>query len=518
MMYTQKIVFTFPFLIFLFACSIVNIERSRAHFLPLLNNLNCANCLATSQSYQQSEEKPQELQTSPVPPSLSQSFPPDVINFQISPSSIFAYLTWTNPSFPNFQWTRILRRSDNFPISPSDPNAVLVYQGIGTEHLDGILTHQTNYFYAAYVYDGEQFSNGVTLNIMTMKSGDLDVSFVPSSVGNVRSIFIQNDKKILVGGAQITRLLSNGSLDNSFTTGAVNDTVYKVIQHASGKIYVFGNFTTYNTLSMNRIVRLYSDGVVDTSLAIGTGPNSGVLDAHVYPDESFIIGGSFVSYNSINANRILKILANGTIDPSFIIGTGFNNSITSLTVQEDGKIFVTGLIFSQYNGTPRARIARLHSNGTLDASLPIESISSGPNNLVQSHLVLENGKYLISGSFTKFGSAVVPRIARINVDGTLDASFTPATGPNGGNIFKFLELPNHKLIIVGNFTSYDNITRNRIARLNENGSIDEEFDPCSGADNSIYDVKLTYDGRILIGGIFTSYNGSSILNIAKIYP
>ncbi len=482
-----------------------NLNRSPAHFLPLLNNGVCNECFKVQNSTKDSENL------------VTEKPPQDISNFGISPSSIFAYLTWNNPS-SNFQFTRILRRSDTFPNSPTDPLAILVYQGTGTEYLDGILTHQTTYFYTAYTFNGVEFSQGVQLQTTTQKSGDLDLSFVPSSVATVKSLFIQSDKKILVAGSSVRRLLPDGQADTSFSVGTVNIFAEKILQHLNGKIYVFGNFTTYNSIPMKSLVRLNENGSVDSSFNIGTGTNNSIFDAHVYPNESILIVGSFTFYNSNLSYRIRKLLPDGSIDSSFIIGTGFTSSVLKVTVQQDGKIFLTGTNFTHYNGTPRNRIARLHPNGTLDTSLPIGTSYIGPNDTVRSHLVLEDGKYLIAGPFTLCNSTSVPKIARLNPDGSLDSSFTPGLGVVSGNIWNFLRLPNGKIIIGGSFTIYDSVPRNGIARLNENGSLDTEFDPGTGANDVVYDLKFTHDGRILIGGSFTNYNGNAISGVAKVYP
>lgn len=493
----------------LISCSNTEMKRSWAHFLLVLTNSRCIECLPMSQS------KVKELETQPI-----QFPPPEVSNFQISPSSIFAYLTWQNPSIPDFQYVRILRRANTFPTSPSDPSSTLAYQGTGTEHLDGILTHQTQYFYKAYVYNGVQFSEGVQVSITTMKSGNLDTSFVPASVSNVKSVFVQADKKILVAGNSVRRLESNGNLDTSFTIGSVDNVVQKVFQHTDDKIYAVGDFTTYNSSAYNRIIRLLPDGTIDTSFGIGSGASASIFDAWLYDDGRLLIVGNFTLFNTVSRTRIARILPDGTVEASFNPGLGFTSSALNVTVQNDGRIFVTGNSFTHYNGTPRNRIARLHSDATLDAGLPVGTHPTlGPNNLVRSHFVLPDGRYLISGEFDMCNSVSVPKIARLNSDGTLDTSFSPGLGLVGtGQVWRFLRLPNSKLIIVGNFTNYGGTARNRIARLNENGSLDTDFDPGSGADNPIYDVKFTHDGRLIIGGYFTNYNGLSISGVAKVYP
>src|SRR5436305_323162 len=64
--------------------------------------------------------------------------------------------------------------------------------------------------------------------------------------------------------------------------------------------------------------------------------------------------------------------------------------------------------------------------------------------------------------------------------GDLDAGFDPGTGANNSVLTTALQ-PDGKIIIGGAFTSYNSIGRNRIARLNVDGSLDAGFDPGTGA-------------------------------------
>ena len=73
-----------------------------------------------------------------------------------------------------------------------------------------------------------------------------------------------------------------------------------------------------------------------------------------------------------------------------------------------------------------------------------------------------------------------------------------------------------KIIIGGYFTSYNGTGRNRIARLNTDGSLDATFNPGTGADNIVYTTAIQADGKIIIGGVFTSYNGTGRNRIARV--
>ena len=68
--------------------------------------------------------------------------------------------------------------------------------------------------------------------------------------------------------------------------------------------------------------------------------------------------------------------------------------------------------------------------------------------------------------------------------GANDPTFNPNTGSGTGassSVFASAILPDGKIIICGDFFVYNGVSRNRIARLNANGSLDVGFDPGTGA-------------------------------------
>src|SRR5258708_1948798 len=99
--------------------------------------------------------------------------------------------------------------------------------------------------------------------------------------------------------------------------------------------------------------------------------------------------------------------------------------------------------------------------------------------------------------------------------GLLDPSFNPASGANDP-INAMARQPDGRIVIVGSFTEFDGTSRNRIARLNADGSLDSSFDPGSGADDNISAVFVRPDGQIVIAGFFTALNGISRNGIARL--
>ena len=305
----------------------------------------------------------------------------------------------------------------------------------------------------------------------------------------------------------------SGSLDTSFDPGTgANDSVKTLIVQSNGKILIGGQFSSYNGIGRNKIVRLNSDGSLDTGFDPGTGANNNVNELAVLADGKILITGDFTSYNGTLRNYIARLNSNGSLDTGFDPGTGANDNVFALAVQADGKILI-GAYFTIYNGTGRNHIARLNSNGSLDTSF---DPGIGANYGLQTLAIQSNGKILIGGGFTSYNGTGRNYIARLNSDGSLDTSFDPGAGADS-TVQTLAVQADGKILIGGWFTSYNGIGRNRIARLNSDGSLDTSFAPGTGADNAVYSLALQANGKFLIGGWFNSYKGTDRSRIARIY-
>ena len=181
--------------------------------------------------------------------------------------------------------------------------------------------------------------NGVSTNyiIRLNSDGSRDTSFNTAYIYQwVNLILLQSDGKILFGGlsGRIERLNSDGSQDTSFESAYINDTVYSIVIQSDGKILVGGNFTSYNGVTSNRIIRLNTDGSRDTTFVIGTGFNGTVYSIAVQSDGKILVGGSFTAYNGVIFKRtIIRLNTDGSIDNTFIVGTGFDNPVSKIVVQ-----------------------------------------------------------------------------------------------------------------------------------------------------------------------------------------
>lgn len=277
------------------------------------------------------------------------------------------------------------------------------------------------------------------------------------------------------------------------------------------KIIVGGEFTTFNGRPRNYIARLNAIGSVDTLFDVGSGANNFVQDIAVQSDGKVIIGGSFNAFNGVSRFGIARLNANGSLDTAFNPGTGANGIVFKVAIQNDGKIVIGGS-FTLYNGVSRSRVARLNTNGSLDTTF---NPGTGLNNILYAMELQNDGKVVIGGSFTSFNGTTRNRVVRLNTNGSLDTSFNPGTGASG-MVRALTLLPDQKILIGGDFTTYNSNGRNRFAKLNTNGTLDASFTIGTGANNSVWSIKPMPDGNILIGGSFTTYNGTPRKSIARI--
>jgi uncharacterized delta-60 repeat protein len=356
--------------------------------------------------------------------------------------------------------------------------------------------------------------------------GTLDPSFDPGTGANsfVYSSIIQSDGQIIIAGNfssyngsssnSIARLNTNGSVDASFNagTGAGSNNIMTVSLQSDGKVIAGGDFTSFNGIAKNRVVRLYSDGSLDNSFNTGTGASNYVWCTAVQSDDNVIIGGGFYSYDVYLASCITRLLAtDGSHDDTFNPSKAANGSIYALMLQNDGKIIISGFFFA-YDGILRRYIARTNADGSLDYSF---DPGIGANDYIYSMALQSDEKIVIGGWFTTYNGLSRNCVARLNTDGSLDASFNPGTGANS-YIYSVVLQGNGSIIIGGNFTSYNGTARSGIARLNTDGSLDTSFDPGTGANGIVNISAVQSDGAIIIGGEFTSYNGVAVNHIARL--
>jgi len=374
-----------------------------------------------------------------------------------------------------------------------------------------------------------QYSGSIAQNHITRlnSNGTKDTTFnfgAGFSNGTVYDMQLQSDGKIIAvgsfsgtysgsaGALRAVRLNTSGSRDLTFNIGT---TGFSGIQYGAqiqndGKIIVVGASATYSgSAAAQRIRRINTDGTLDTTFNIGTaGLNNTTYRAKIQPDQKILVLGAFTSYSGSAINRIARINTNGTLDTTFNVGTGFDAATqinSALELDSSGSIYA-GSQFTTYSGSTANYFVKINPSGSIATG---SGQYNGFNNVVNSLLVDSTGSVYAGGAWS-FGGPLSPNnyIVRLNADGTKDFSFQIGTGFSN-TVYSLQVQPDDKIVVGGTFSSYSGSSNNYLVRLNSNGTKDTTFQIGTGFSNYVYKVFLQSDNKILVGGNFTSYSGSS---------
>jgi uncharacterized delta-60 repeat protein len=280
----------------------------------------------------------------------------------------------------------------------------------------------------------------------------------------------------------ISRFNPDGTLDASFNAPRLaTGTVTSFGLQSNGKILLRGSFTIENS-PYRDIARLNTDGSLDTTFNVNASPlANGGYKIFVQPDDSFFTGSLY------------KFNANGVQDTSFQYQPFFA-PITNIAGLPDGRVYAGGEV-PMSSGFDF--LARHNADGTRDNSFANVQLNSN----IRKMLVLPDGKLLIGGPFTSVNGQTASGIARLNTDGTFDSTFNQGgAGPNA-DVADMELLPDGKILIAGGFSTYNGVTRRRFARLNADGTLDASFN-YTGTFANVFptEVEVLSGGKIVAGG------------------
>ncbi|MBH8569283.1 T9SS type A sorting domain-containing protein [Microvirga sp. STS02] len=364
----------------------------------------------------------------------------------------------------------------------------------------------------------------------------LDSQFTPPSmygVGTVNNAIEQPDGKRLVIGdfrrangtstGTLVRLTATGALDQAFqqNLGSLSN-AYKVALQANGQMLVTTLSTTPITaggITRNSAIRLNADGTGDASFSLGTGISNATSLVYIdnmlqLPSGKIIITGAFDHINGVAANNIARLNSDGSLDTTFNSGMGSDEEIESVVLLPNGQLLIGGY-FTTYNGSPVNGLARLNTDGTRDASFitPLGQYDEASNIAVQ-----PDGRVLVSGSLSVSGTR---GIIRLQTNGSLDNTFAPAattlysTYSYYGNAFELQ--PDGKIVGISTTgVSSGGGAASRVFRLNSDGTLDAGFLVGTGPNAMPRSVTLLASGKILVSGGFTNFNGTLDRNLIQL--
>jgi hypothetical protein len=396
-----------------------------------------------------------------------------------------------------------------------------------------------NLVYSAFQIEAQSIQENLQINIR----------YSINLTGNLNGDWILESDNFDVKDLYFTSNINNWS--NTLYDPSANGTVW-TINYDSEKVYVGGEFTSFNGVARNYLVRLDMSGTTDNTWTFDTGNDFGGLYGarveKIHSDETHIyIGGWFTDISGVNRRRVARInKSDNTLDswnPNLVWDSDTNYGFVKDIATDSSFIYLVG-DFNKVggtSGTSRSRIARWNkSTGVLDSWNP--TVNSG---ITAIHV--DSSFIYIGGFFTQVNSTTRNRIARLSkTDGSLDtwnpgsdaelytmngdenylycgggfttissasrgygARFNKSTGnidtwnPNADSVIYNFAFDNSYIYIVGLFNNLLSTSRNRIARINKsNSSLDSTFDPNSNNDINTISLAL---GNVYtyIGGGFT---------------
>ena len=407
-------------------------------------------------------------------------------------------------------------------------------------------------------------SDTATVTILVTNSNT-----TPNLVAGIRAnnavniIELQSTNKSIISGyfttynnistPRIARLNTDLTLDQTFVTAGPNPTSYPpndMVIQSDDKIIVTGGFSGFSGGSNGfGIARLLLNGAIDTGYNVGgagTASNVGYTNNTPYAlaiqsNGQILLGGDFYYYNGVQRLGIVRINTNGSIDTSFnptVLNTYYRSVVTGITIQSDGKIILLGFFSPPTAGATQKNIIRLNSDGTIDTTfLAGDTAGSLVYNVdlsvslfspIAKVVVQPDGKIIIAGAFNKYNGTNVKCLVRLTSTGAIDSSFNTATGVERAINELILEPTTNNPIIGGEFTLFGTTSVKKLIRLTTAGALDTTFSIGTGTTdttssscfyclNYVKALKQQSDGKIIVGGKFTTFNGLSATNITRIF-
>ncbi|SHI73691.1 T9SS type A sorting domain-containing protein [Flavobacterium terrae] len=366
----------------------------------------------------------------------------------------------------------------------------------------------------------------------------------------INKIIYQNDGKIIIVGRfnnvngtaskNIVRLNNNGTIDTTFNIGSSfsdsygNNIVNSIVIQNDGKYIVCGAFTSYRGTARYCIARINTDGSIDTTFnvvrtldsisSVTNGFDGQIKDVKIQSNGKIIVVGSNYRTNyNIVSKTVVRLNADGTRDTSFIHTNPSSISYEYCQIQNDGKILLNN---GAYTGSI---IKRINTNGSNDNTF------NYTNNTTllgwDEAIYLQGTKLLVNGNYSGTNGLTRNGLHRINTDGSLDLTFNPQAGPNSSYINNFNNITfstidlkskvllDEKILLIGNFTSFNDIPCRSLCRLNQNGDFDSSFQldnsvkiiPSQNSNTKI--VLHQNDGKILLA--FNNPSWAYVSNVSK---
>ncbi len=311
-----------------------------------------------------------------------------------------------------------------------------------------------------------------------------------------------------------------GGVESAARPG-LNSTVYALALQADGKVLIGGSFTNVyysnsgSNTPRNGLVRMNADGTLDGTF----DPNvegGAVLSLSVMPDDRIILGGDFSSVSGQPRSCLARLNPDGTLDTTFVANVSgpYPVGVYALVPQADGRLLLGGS-FTSVRGQSRNYAARLDATGAVDPGF-VPPPNLHPSRLVGTIVPQTDGLILMGGHFMLNPGWYEDYIWVTQTGAYAASGYATPTMLSRYGVTAALQQPDNKIILGGFGFQVDAQPSRTLARLNADHSPDATF--TAYADGPVLCLAAQADGRILVGGAFTKLNGITRYGLGRVYP
>jgi len=319
----------------------------------------------------------------------------------------------------------------------------------------------------------------------------------------------------------LARLRPDGALDPDFAPELHGTVVRAVVRQPDGRLLVAGDFTAVGRAWRPHIARLEADGSLDWGFQPESDVDFGETRAlAVQPDGKSIVAGSGMATWQATNLIVLRLEPHGTLDRNFVVTAEFAGQVRAVALQPDGKILLGGSSSGFSPGSPLL-LVRLNADGTPDSSFacPLQ-----PDGGVSALALQPDGRILVGGVLQPVPGEPGLGLVRLNCDGALDATFRSEVRLCGDCDVRTLALdPQGRILVGGRFDRLNDACQTLVARVNPDGTLDATFQasmykyPETGEGEFVSSMALQPDSRLLIAGFLTLINGHAVRGAARLF-
>jgi hypothetical protein len=323
--------------------------------------------------------------------------------------------------------------------------------------------------FTGYAQQGSGVFRITRLNV----SGQIDTAIVTTYTN--RSRFVPSFNGGVVGAGGVHEIYPVGT-NKMIITGDFN---YYVSRRYDQYTFDYKDSTVTDSIDVRQICRLNDDGTLDkTWRFLQNEPGyrgrpgkslpggNGQLRSIRQPDGKIVCYGKFTTFDGVNAGRIVRLNpSDGSIDNTFNVGAGADQEITSVTFNAATNKFLVVGNFNNFGGKASQYLVQLNLDGSVDATFTAKQFIGG---VPQYAKALSDGMIILNGSFRSYGGVIRNGIAFLNPDGSLKDGFN-TSGNLTGTILDTYEMQSadnkRALLIMGNFSNFDSKIRRNLIRV-----------------------------------------------------